>query len=98
MQYIIEQRQLLYLKRILDTDNRDTVWLAYREMLKYEFEPNWANNILGLKENIIYNYKIYNLTLNDLNIQNLSKRQWKTMVKNQVRKFVFHALCSDAHS
>ena len=53
VQYIIEQRQLLYLKRILDRDNRDTVLLAVREMLKYEFEPNWASDILGLRENII---------------------------------------------
>ena len=82
VQYITEQRQLLYLKRILDRDNRDPVWLANREMLKYEFEPNWANNILGLREK-------YNLPLNDLNIQNLSKPQWKTMVKSQVKKFVF---------
>ena len=88
MQDIIEQRQLLYLKRILDRDNRDPVWLAYREMLKYEFEPNWANDILGLREK-------YSLPLNDLNIQNLSKPQWKTMVKSQVRKFVLHTLCNE---
>ena len=81
VQYIIEQHHLVYLKRILDRDNTDPVWLAYREMLKYEFEPNWANNILGLLEK-------YNIPLNDLNIQNLSRPQWKTMVKSQVRKFV----------
>ena len=80
--------QLLHLKRILDRDNREPVWLAYKEMLKYEFEPNWANNILGLREK-------YNLPLKDLNIQNLSKPQWKTMVKSQVRKFVFHTLCNE---
>ena len=88
VQYIIEQRQLLHLKRILDRDNRDPVWLPYKEMLKYEFEPNWANNILGLREK-------YNLPLKDLNIQKLSKPQWKTMLKRQVRKFVFHTLCSE---
>ena len=52
VQYIIEQRQLLYLKRLLDRDNRDPVWLAYREMLKYEFEPNSANKIPGWLEKI----------------------------------------------
>ena len=88
VQYTIEQHQLLHLKRILDRDNGDPVWLAYKEMLKYEFEPNWANNILGLREK-------YNLPLKDLNIQKLSKPQWKTMVKNQVRKFVFHTLCNE---
>ena len=92
VQYIIEQRQLLHLKRILDRDNRDPVWLAYKEVLKYEFEPNWASNILGLREK-------YNLPLKDLNIQKLSKPQWKTMVKSQVRKFVFHTLyATNAHS
>ena len=88
VQYTIEQRQLLHLKRILDRDNGDPVWLPHKEMLKYEFEPNWTNNILGLQEK-------YNLPLKDLNIQKLSKPQWKTMVKSQVRKFVFHTLCSE---
>ena len=37
----------------------------------------------------------YDLPLNDLNIQNLSKPQWKAMVKSQVRKFVFHTLCNE---
>ena len=32
VQYIIEQRQLLYLKRILDRGNRNPVWLAYEYM------------------------------------------------------------------
>ena len=88
VQCVIEQRQLLYLKRILDGDNRDPVWLAYRKMLKYEFEPNWANNILCLRQK-------YNLPLNGLNIQNLSEPQWEAMVKRQVRKFVFHTLCDE---
>ena len=57
-------------------------------MLKCEFEPNWANNILGLREK-------YNLSPNDLNIQNLPKPQCKTIVKSQVRKFVFHTLCNE---
>ena len=74
VQYIIEERHLLYLERILDTNNTDPVWLEYREMLKYEFEPNWANNFLGLREK-------YNLPLNDLNFQKLSKPQRKTSVK-----------------
>ena len=37
----------------------------------------------------------YNLPLNDLNIQNLSKSQWKRMVKSEVRKLVFHKLCNE---
>ena len=72
----------------MDRDNRDPVWLAYREMSKYEFEPNWANNVLGSREK-------YNLPPNDLNIQNLSKPQRKTMMKSQVRKFVFNTLCNE---
>ena len=56
--------------------------------LRYEFEANWANSILSLQEK-------YNLPLNDLNIQNMSKPQSKTMVRSEVRKFVFHTLCNE---
>ena len=30
VQYLTEQRQLLYLKQTLDRNNTDPVWLAYR--------------------------------------------------------------------
>ena len=61
VQYTTEHRQLLYLKRILDRHNTDPVQLASRAILKYEIEPNWANNVLGLQGK-------YNLPLNDLYI------------------------------
>ena len=66
VQYIVEQRQLLYLKRILDRDNRDPVWLAYREVL------NMNSNLTGQITFLVYGKK-YILPLNDLNIQNLSE-------------------------
>ena len=60
--YEIEMRELLFLKRILDNKRDDPCLLTYNEMLKFENETNWANNVLGLRRD-------YNLSLNDDNIK-----------------------------
>ena len=44
----IEIKQLLYMKRILDKKNDDPVQLCYHEMLKFSEEANWANDVTGL--------------------------------------------------
>ena len=44
--------------------------LTYIEMLKFENETNWANNVLGLRRD-------YNLPLNDDNIKKMSVSQSK---------------------
>ena len=51
-------RQLLFLKKILDKIENDPVSQVYREMIKYEFENNWARNVLDLQVR-------YSLPLND---------------------------------
>ena len=63
----IEIKQLLYLKRILDKKNDDPVQLCYREMLKFSEEANWANDFIGLR-------KKYNLPLRDDNVKNMGSR------------------------
>ena len=70
----IEIRQLLFFKKILDKTENDPVSQVYREMIKYEFENNWANNVLDLQVK-------YSLPLNDENIHLLSKGVRKSMVK-----------------
>ena len=47
IRYEIEIRQLSFLKRILDKEPHDPVLMVYNEMLTFENEPNWANNVLG---------------------------------------------------
>ena len=46
-------------------------------MLKFKDEPNWGNEVLGLR-------KKYNLPLKDENIKNMSERDWKSIVKSSV--------------
>ena len=48
-------------------------------MLKFKDEPNWGNEVLGLR-------KKYNLPLKDENIKNLSERDWKSIVKSSVHR------------
>ena len=41
-------RQILYPKKVLANKPDDPVLLAYKEMLKFDSEDSWANNLLGL--------------------------------------------------
>ena len=54
-----EMRQLLFsITRIVDKEHDDPFLQVYKEMLEFKDEPNWANDILGLR-------RTYNLPLND---------------------------------
>ena len=57
-------------------------------MIKYEFENNWANNVLDLRVK-------YSLPLNDEGIRLLSKGVWKSMVKKQVKTYAFSQLAEE---
>ena len=78
-------RQLLFLKKILDKNENNPVSQVYPEMIKYEFENNWARNFLNLRVK-------YSLPLNDENVGLLSKGVWKSMVKKQVKTYAFSQL------
>ena len=69
----IEIKQLLYLKRILDKKNDDPVQSCYKGMLKFSEEVYWANDVIGLR-------KTYNLPLHD-NVKNMRVKDWKWIVK-----------------
>ena len=79
VRYEIEMRQLLFLKRLLDKKHADPCLRTYIEMLKFESETNWANNVLGLQRD-------YNLPVNDDNIKKMSVSHWKYFVKSAVFK------------
>ena len=72
-------RQLLFLKRLLDKKHDDSFLLTYIEMLKFENETNWANNVLDLRGD-------YNLPLNDDNIKKMSVSHWKYFVESAIFK------------
>ena len=79
VRYEIKMRQLLFLERILDKKHDDPCLLTYNEMLKFENETNWENNVLGLRRD-------YNLPLNDDNIKKMSVSHWKYFVKCAIFK------------
>ena len=64
IKYETEIRQILYLKKVSGMKPDDPFFLAYKEMLKFDSEDNWENNLLGLR-------KLYNLPLNDENVMKM---------------------------
>ena len=49
IKFKIEQRQLFFLKLILDKDPDDPVHAVHKEHLNCNFEENWANYIPQLR-------------------------------------------------
>ena len=91
IRFEIEFQQLTYLKRIIGRDQNDPVFQLFQEMLKYNWENNWSNNILDSCRN-------YNLPLKDENINNMSKKVWKSTVKRQTQYYVFNCPLEGCHS
>ena len=85
IKFEIEQRQLFFLKRILDKDPDDPVHDVYKEQLNYNFEQNWANHISQLR-------RTYNFPLSDENIKRMTLSQWKSVVKSAIRQDAFMQL------
>ena len=82
IKYEIEMRQILYLKKVLVRKPDDSVFLTYKEMLKFDSEDNWARNLLGLR-------KLYNFPLNDDNVMKIKTEDWKLLVKNTLKRKAF---------
>ena len=82
IKYEIEMRQILYLKQVLGKKPDDPILQAYKELLKFDSEDNWANNLLGLR-------KLCNLPLNDENVKKMKTEDWKLLVKNTLKRDAF---------
>ena len=85
IQYEIEKRQLVFLKEILDRQNDDPVEMIYHEMLKYQAERNWANNVHELRSK-------YNLPLSNANVCNITYDTWKRIVNGRIKHVAFLSL------
>ena len=72
----------MYLKEVLGKKPGDSVLLAHKEMLKFDSEDNWANNVLGLR-------KLYNPPLNDENVMKMKIEDSKLLVKNTLKREAF---------
>ena len=69
----------MFFKRLLDKKHADPCLPTYIEMLKFENETNWANNVLDL-------WRDYNLPLNGDDIKKISVSHWKYFVKSAIFK------------
>ena len=58
-------------------------------MKRFGSEKNWANNKFGLQ-------KVYNLLLNEINVQNMSQRDWRHLVKSTLVRRAFLKLKSES--
>ena len=88
IRYEIETRQLFFLKGILSKDHCDPVKLAYEEMNRFGSEKILANNMFGLR-------KAHDPPLNDTNVQNMSQRDWRHLVKSTLASHAFLKLKSE---
>ena len=76
---------MFYLKCVLEKNADNPVQQTYYQMLEYQGESNWANHITFL-------HRKYSLPLNDCNILNMSKQQWKTFVTGRIKRHTFKDL------
>ena len=86
--YEIHIRKLTFLYHILNMADDDPVLLFYKVQLQYVSEKNWGNEVEELKQ-------IYNLPTEAEAIRKLSKEEWKSMVKEAVRKRALEVLCKE---
>ena len=56
--------------------------MVYHEMLKYQAERNWANNVHELRSK-------NSLLLSDENVCNITYDTWKVMVNEQIKHVAF---------
>ena len=78
----IDVRRLNFLHHILTLGEEDPVNITYKQLLRYKFEPNWANDIRDIRQ-------VYELVQTDEEIAAMTKEAWKRIVKRRIRH---HAL------
>ena len=84
IQYEIEEAGCI-LEKILYRQNDDPVKTIYHEMLKYQAERNWENNVHELRSK-------YNLPLSDENVCNITYDTWNRIVNDRIKHVAFLAL------
>ena len=75
----------MFLKHLLEKNESDPALKLYQQMIKYQYEMNWANFVLNLRCK-------YNLPLNDQTIKVMSKDQWRSFVNEKIRSYAFDTL------
>ena len=86
--YEIHRRQLGFLHHILSRSKDDPVFKAYIEQGRYIMEKNWANESKQLRIE-------YGLNMEECDIANLGKEEWKKKVKEGVTRKALKDLCEE---
>ena len=85
----IHIRQLTYLHHIVGLDEDDPVLMAYTEQIKYEYAPNWGNNVKTIRSN-------YGIKQTDEEVKSMSKRRWKRIIKGTITAHTLNKLSEEA--
>ena len=88
---VIGIKQLMFLHHILKLPEKDTVRKVLVQQASYPHEQNWRNHIMCM-------LRKYSLPQELVVIQNMSRLQWKGLVKNAVSKYSLHELNQQCHS
>lgn len=91
MRHEINLRKLAFLYHILNLDDDDPVKQVYREEQRLVFEPNWANEVKQLIEDL-------NLPNNEMDIRSKTKLQWKNLTRSAVTNKALDELNNDCLS
>ena len=80
IEHLINQRKLTFLHHILNLDEKDPVFCAYKEQQEFINEPNWSNEITTIRQMYSLNYKDSKLKLSaKLNGEILLRKASETM-------------------
>ena len=81
----IHIKQLTFLYHILTLGSNDPVKQLYRQQLRYDHAPNWANEVKALRDR-------YGIRETDAEIQRLTKGRWKNIVRTSVATHTLQTL------
>ena len=90
IEYEIDIGRLCFLWTILQKNNDDPVRMVYTEMLKYNFEENWANDVIKLR--CKYGFSM------DASVETTDLNEWKYLIKSSVKNYALRCLtkaCSE---
>ena len=85
IQSMIHIKQLSFLHHILQLTPDNVVNQVYQQQLKYPSEPNWANTVKSIR-------KKYNIEEEDETIKEMTKCEWKGIIKKKIQNYAFQEL------
>ena len=83
--------KLSFLNHILSLGEEDPVKRVYMQQLSFKYEPNWANECRSLREK-------YGIKGSDNQLKQMSKDEWKNIVREAVSKKALLRLNTDKNS